>query len=299
MRYLIAGFLCLCAATLQAEPAKTPEKPNSPIPRVEIRTNLGKITLELMPDQAPISVENFVTYAQAGFYRGTIFHRVLNGFLVQGGGYTANFEAKPPRPPIINEANNGLKNTRGTIAMARLPDPNSATSQFFINTTDNTFLDQSTTQDGYAVFGKVVEGMEVVDKIQIIPIKAVEHVGKNVPVETVVIEDVKIENLPAPVKAETKPVTAEKPPVKSEPPIAEVKAEKPKELPNDGKKEKTDKVAEVAKPAAAKVTEKPVEKVEAVAPKMDSKTASDKKPEIYAPAPDEPSSPDMPIPMMR
>lgn len=292
MRYLIAGFLCLCAATVQAEPAKTPEKPNSPIPRVEMRTNLGKITLELMPDQAPVSVENFVTYAQAGFYKGTIFHRVLNGFLVQGGGYTANFEAKPLRLPIINEANNGLKNTRGTIAMARLPDPNSATSQFFINTTDNTFLDQSTTQDGYAVFGKVVEGMDVVEKIQTLPIKAVENIGKNVPVEAVVIEEVKIENLPA--KVETK---VEKPTVKSEP-AAEVKVEKPKEMPNEGKKEKTDKVAEVAK-TAPKVTEKPVEKMEAQAPKTDSKPTSDKKTENYIPAPDEPSSPDAPVPMMR
>lgn len=292
MRYLIAGFLCLCAATVQAEPAKTPEKPNPPIPRVEMRTNLGKITLELMPDQAPVSVENFVTYAQAGFYKGTIFHRVLNGFLVQGGGYTANFEAKSPRLPIINEANNGLKNTRGTIAMARLPDPNSATSQFFINTTDNTFLDQSTTQDGYAVFGKVVEGMEVVDKIQTVPIKAVENIGKNVPVETVVIEEVKIENLPA--KVETK---VEKPVVKSES-AAEVKVEKPKEMPNEGKKEKTDKVAEVVK-TAQKVTEKPVEKVEASTPKVDSKPAPDKKMENHIPAPDEPSNPDAPVPMMR
>lgn len=292
MRYLIAGFLCLCAATVQAEPAKTPEKPNSPIPRVEMRTNLGKITLELMPDQAPVSVENFVTYAQSGFYKGTIFHRVLNGFLVQGGGYTANFEAKPPRLPIINEANNGLKNTRGTIAMARLPDPNSATSQFFINTTDNSFLDQSTTQDGYAVFGKVVEGMDVVDKIQTLSIKVVENIGKNVPIEAVVIEEVKIENLPA--KAETK---VEKPAVKSEP-AAEVKVEKPKEMPNEGKKEKTDKVAEVAK-TAPKVTEKPVEKVEPSVSKMDSKPAPDKKMENYIPAPDEPSSPDAPVPMMR
>lgn len=298
MRYLIAGFLCLCVVTLQAEPAKTPEKPNSPIPRVEIRTNVGKITLELMPDQAPVSVENFVTYAQAGFYKGTIFHRVLNGFLVQGGGYTANFEAKPPRPPIINEANNGLKNTRGTIAMARLPDPNSATSQFFINTTDNTFLDQSSTQDGYAVFGKVIEGMEVVEKIQVLPIKVVEHVGKNVPVETVVIEDVKIENLPAPMKAETSPVTAEKPPVKSEP-AAEVKVEKSKETPHDVKKDKVDKVAEAVKSPPAKVAEKSIEKVEADTPKKDSKAAEDKTSEVYAPAPDAPSNPDAPMPMMR
>lgn len=258
-----------------------------------MRTNLGKITLELMPDQAPVSVENFVTYAQAGFYKGTIFHRVLNGFLVQGGGYTANFEAKPPRLPIINEASNGLKNARGTIAMARLPDPNSATSQFFINTTDNTFLDQSTTQEGYAVFGKVVEGMEVVDKIQTFSTKAVENVGKNVPVEAVLIEEVKIENLPT--KVETK---VEKSAVKSEPAAAEVKVEKPKEMPNEVKKEKTDKVAEVAK-TAPKVTEKPVEKVEPSVPKMDSKLMSEKKMENYIPAPDEPSSPDAPIPMMR
>lgn len=135
---------------------------------VEIKTNLGNILVELDEDKAPRTSKNFLRYVDEKFYNGTIFHRVIPGFMIQGGGYTADFKEKPVYGPIPNEANNGLKNTRGTIAMARTADPNSATAQFFINLADNTSLDHTaaTSQGwGYAVFGHVLTGMDVVDKI--------------------------------------------------------------------------------------------------------------------------------------
>ena len=135
--------------------------------QVKMETNMGDITLALDAEKAPQTVENFVQYAKDGFYDGTIFHRVIDGFMIQGGGFTENYERKQTRAPIQNEADNGLKNNRGSIAMARTGDPHSATAQFFINVKDNSFLDYPG-QDGwgYAVFGKVVEGMDVVDKIR-------------------------------------------------------------------------------------------------------------------------------------
>jgi cyclophilin family peptidyl-prolyl cis-trans isomerase len=136
--------------------------------QVVMETSKGEIVLELYPDKAPLTVTNFLSYADAGFYNGTIFHRVIPGFMVQGGGFTQDMEKKPAKAPIKNEAYNGLKNNRGTIAMARTPNPHSASCQFFINTVDNAFLnykDQTTSGWGYAVFGKVIKGMDVVDAI--------------------------------------------------------------------------------------------------------------------------------------
>nr|WP_269471124.1 peptidylprolyl isomerase [Sulfuriflexus mobilis] len=134
-----------------------------------MQTSLGNIVLELDQARAPITVKNFLNYAQSGFYEGTIFHRVIDGFMIQGGGYDRQYNKKPVQPPIINEANNGLKNIRGSIAMARTGVIHSATAQFFINVKDNAFLDHSDLTPrgfGYAVFGQVVEGMDVVDKIR-------------------------------------------------------------------------------------------------------------------------------------
>ena len=141
-------------------------------PQVRLDTSLGPIILELADDKAPKTVDNFLAYARDGFYNGTIFHRVIDGFMIQGGGFTADFQQKPTRAPVPNEADNGLKNLRGTIAMARTSDPQSATAQFFINVKDNPALDyrSSTPQGwGYAVFGKVIDGMEAVDKIRQTP----------------------------------------------------------------------------------------------------------------------------------
>jgi peptidyl-prolyl cis-trans isomerase B (cyclophilin B) len=169
------AILLFAAALLGSDsPAPTPQ-PATPAPakagnpRVAIETSLGRIVVELDPEKAPKSVENFLAYAKAGFYDGTIFHRVIKDFMVQGGGFNADMQQKATQPPIANEADNGLKNKRGTLAMARTMDPNSATSQFFINTVDNGFLDHTGKNPrgwGYAVFAKVVEGMDVVDKIR-------------------------------------------------------------------------------------------------------------------------------------
>ena len=163
--------------------------------KVTMETSKGVITMELDRENAPVSVENFVTYARAGHYDGTVFHRVIPGFMIQGGGFDTDMKQKDTNPSIKIEADNGLKNTRGTVAMARTSDPNSATSQFFINVVDNAFLDHtSPTQQGwgYAVFGKVTDGMDVVTSIE-----KVQTGNKNgqsdVPLMEVVIQKVTIE----------------------------------------------------------------------------------------------------------
>ncbi len=158
--------------------------------QVKIQTNHGDILVQLNPDKAPKTVENFVNYINAGFYNGTIFHRVIENFMIQGGGMESGMREKETSPPVENEATNGLSNTVGTIAMARTPDPHSASSQFFINTSDNIFLNHTakTPQGwGYCVFGEVIEGMDTVDKIK----KAsTTNVGghQDVPATDVIIE---------------------------------------------------------------------------------------------------------------
>lgn len=174
-----------------------PENPfMKDLPTVIVHTSMGPITLELFEDEAPISVENFLDYARSGHYEGTTFHRVIGNFMIQGGGFDPDFNQKPTRDPITNEADNGLSNKRGTVAMARTGMPHSATAQFFINVADNASLDHRGKQSGrtwgYAVFGHVTEGMDVVDAI-----RAVETTSRppysDVPVEPVLIERVDID----------------------------------------------------------------------------------------------------------
>lgn len=153
-------------------------------------TTLGDIKIELFPEQAPVTVENFLKYVDSGFFDGTIFHRVIPGFVLQGGGFDAQMTQKKTAEPIKNEADNGLKNSRGTLSMARTQAVDSATSQFFINLADNAFLDHGERDFGYAVFGRVVEGMEVVDAIAAVP-TADHGMHQNVPVEPVVVTEAK------------------------------------------------------------------------------------------------------------
>ena len=162
--------------------------------KVQITTSLGAIVLELDSEKAPKTVENFVSYIESGHYEGTIFHRVINDFMIQGGGLDAEMETKPTNDSIQNEANNGLSNLDGTIAMARTPDPHSASSQFFINTTDNAFLDHRDESDdgwGYCVFGKVIEGTEVVEQIEEVP-TTTRKGYQDVPEEVILIEKVEV-----------------------------------------------------------------------------------------------------------
>lgn len=157
-------------------------------PQVLLETSKGNITLELFSAKAPVSVANFLGYVNAGFYDGTVFHRVMPGFMIQGGGMTADLSEKSTQAPIQNEANNGLKNHRGTLAMARTGDPHSATSQFYINVADNDALDQQGAAGwGYAVFGKVTSSMDVVDVIAAVP-RGDRGMHQNVPTEPVFIK---------------------------------------------------------------------------------------------------------------
>ena len=165
-------------------------------PQVDIKTNVGTIRLELYPDKAPLTVANFLKYVQDGHYDGTIFHRVIVNFMVQGGGFDRNFQQKKTRDPIRNEAERalkaGLKNEIGTVAMARTSNPHSATAQFFINTNDNTFLNAGARDAGYTVFGKVVSGLDIIGNISNMPTGAGGPFPKDVPRDMVIIEKVTI-----------------------------------------------------------------------------------------------------------
>ncbi|MGE8542425.1 MAG: peptidylprolyl isomerase [Acinetobacter sp.] len=167
---------------------------------VEMKTSQGTIEIELFNDKAPISAKNFENYVKADFYKGTVFHRVIPGFMIQGGGMDAQMTEKDTLAPIKNESSNGLKNSRGTLAMARTNDPNSAKSQFFINTVDNDFLNKSAMNAGYSVFGKVIKGMDVVDKIEKVPTSN-RGMHQDVPQSPVLIQSVKIK-APAAQKSE-------------------------------------------------------------------------------------------------
>lgn len=181
----IVALICLTASIACAEGKKNPV--------VTMETSLGNVKIELFEKEAPISVKNFLEYTKSGFYAGTIFHRVIPGFMAQGGGFTSDRKQKPTNAPIKNEAANGLKNDRGTIAMARTSAPDSATAQFFINVVNNGMLNRPNPDGaGYAVFGKVIEGMDVVDKIVSVKTTNVNMVFQNFPETTVFIKSVKV-----------------------------------------------------------------------------------------------------------
>jgi peptidyl-prolyl cis-trans isomerase A (cyclophilin A) len=188
-RILLAG-LSAAALALSALPSMAQQTQKAE--RVQFVTSQGKFTVEVYPDAAPKTVANFMEYVKSGFYTGTIFHRVINGFMVQGGGFDREMKQKPTRAPIPLEAQNGLKNKAGTVAMARTGDPNSATAQFFVNVVDNPNLDYPQPDgNGYAVFGKVVDGMDTIEKIKSVPTTAYGPM-RNVPATPVVIESASV-----------------------------------------------------------------------------------------------------------
>jgi len=185
---MVAALVPLVFALAQTPAAPAPEpKPAPSGPVVVLDTSLGAIRIVLNKEKAPLTVDNFLKYVRARHYDGTIFHRVMPGFMAQGGGFTPDMKEKATRPAIRNEARNGLRNSRGTVAMARLTDPDSATSQFFINVKDNHRLDFGIGGAGYAVFGEVVEGMDVVDKIVAVP-RTTKGDYENVPVTAILIK---------------------------------------------------------------------------------------------------------------
>ena len=180
----------LAACTLAISASNAPQENN---PLVIMETSMGPIKIELYSEKAPVTVKNFIDYVEAKHYDGVIFHRVIPNFMLQGGGFEPGMKERKTKPPIVNEAKNGLENKRGTLAMARTPEPNSASSQFFINVDDNALLDKSRSRDGvgYCVFGKVIDGMDVVDTIKAVKTGRVGPHG-DVPEEDVLIKSAKV-----------------------------------------------------------------------------------------------------------
>jgi cyclophilin family peptidyl-prolyl cis-trans isomerase len=218
-KYLLISLLLLAAAPATAQTSKTPATPAAPAPaatdpQVLMHTSAGDITLELYADKSPKSVANFLRYVHEGFYAGTVFHRVIPGYLIQGGLYTAELQPRRTHSPVPSEADNGLSNLRGTVAVARGADPNSGTSQFFINLVDDRRLDyvgnQSGLTWGYTVFAKVIKGMDVVDKIAALPTHAQGPFAADVPSPLVVIESVNVVGEAAPA-APAAPASSAKP----------------------------------------------------------------------------------------
>jgi len=192
MRHRLIGLLASFSLSFAFGAAHAEGAPKANMPHVSIKTDMGEIVIELYSDKAPKTVANFLDYVKSDFYKGTIFHRVIDGFMIQGGGFEANMRQKPTKNPIQNEANNGLKNERYTVAMARTGMPHSATAQFFINVNDNAFLDYPGRDNwGYCVFGKIIKGMEVVDRIKSVQTSDAGPF-QNVPTKPIVIESATI-----------------------------------------------------------------------------------------------------------
>jgi peptidyl-prolyl cis-trans isomerase A (cyclophilin A) len=207
--FLVAPF----AVAQTTKPAAAPAAPAAANPTVIVHTSQGDITMELYADKSPKSVANFLRYVHEGFYAGTVFHRVIAGYLVQGGLYTSELQPRRTHSPVPSEADNGLSNLRGTVAVARGADPNSGTSQFFVNLVDDRRLDYAGNQNGltwgYTVFAKVVKGMDVVDKIASLPTRAQGPFAADVPNPLVVIQSVDVvgEEAPIPAASTAKPIT--------------------------------------------------------------------------------------------
>lgn len=185
-------FLSIVAVLLVVISLACAPRAQAADPVVVLKTSLGEIDIQLDPKKAPISSANFLAYVKSKFYDGTIFHRIIPGFVVQGGGFTPDMTEKPTQPPIKNEATNGLKNLRGTISMARTNDPDSATSQFFLNLTDNGALDPGMNGPGYAVFGKITKGLDVIDKMAQVPTSTVGPF-ENVPSKPVTLISARVQ----------------------------------------------------------------------------------------------------------
>lgn len=190
MRYLLRSITLLitlsCAFLVQAEEAPVTTSTAAEKPQVVMQTSMGKMVLTLFPEKAPITVANFLAYVDEGFYDNTVFHRVIPGFVIQGGGFDASMRKKSTNAPIANESNNGLANRRGTLSMARLPEPNSATTQFFINLENNASLNASFNKPGYAVFAEVTEGLPIIDMISRVRTGTVKQ-HQNVPLDPILI----------------------------------------------------------------------------------------------------------------
>lgn len=195
--YVRRLLLAFASAALLVPFCVSAQDKTEAMPRVALATSEGEIVLELDATRAPKSVANFLAYVRAGHYDGTVFHRVMQDFMIQGGGYTADLQQKPTRAPIQIESQNGLKNVRGSVAMARTSDPNSATSQFFINVVDNARLDfPSFDGHGYTVFGKVVTGLDVVDKIRVVPVSA-KGPHQHLPAQPILVRSARIVTSPS------------------------------------------------------------------------------------------------------
>lgn len=190
--FLVTGlFMMACSSSTESQEKSSELSDLKGIIMVELQTSKGNIKIELYPEKAPLTVKNFLNYAKSGFYDGTIFHRVIDGFMIQGGGFTPDMKQKPTKAPVKNESGNGLSNSAMTIAMARTADPDSATAQFFINLVDNDYLNGSANQPGYTVFGKVVDGENVVRQIGKVQ-TATRGFFENVPTESVLIQKVQV-----------------------------------------------------------------------------------------------------------
>jgi cyclophilin family peptidyl-prolyl cis-trans isomerase len=203
---LVAGTCSEPAAAQAAQPA-----PGSAQTRVRVDTNLGSFLIELEDQRAPLTVANFLGYVRSGFYSGTVFHRVINNFIAQAGGYDEKYQPKTPQPPVVNESGNGLSNRRGTVGLARTDAPHSGNAQFFLNLADNEDLDPTPLRWGYAVFGRVVDGLEVVDRIGHVATGADGPFEKDAPLEKIVIRKMEIVAGPGAVAPEPAPAPAAPP----------------------------------------------------------------------------------------